>query len=89
MAMQVRVTVVRSCSVDTRKAGEMGTIALTCTGVPSGGVVTTGSGPDVRVVPVPTRQTTVVAARPTPENTTGPSATVTERPVRQIVTVNF
>ena len=87
--MQVRVNVVRSCSIDTRGVGEMGTIALTCTGASGAGVVSAGSGSDARVVPVPTRQTTVVTTPSTRQNSTGPATSQGGTPVRQIVTVNF
>jgi hypothetical protein len=88
-AMQVRVNVVRACSIDTRGAGEMGTIALTCTGASTGGVITTGSGPNARVVPVPSRQTTVVSAPAAPRNDTDTTTAPAGARVRQIVTVNF
>ena len=87
--MQVQVNVVRACSIDTRGAGEMGTIALTCTGASTGGVVTTGSGPNARVVPVPSRQTTVVSAPTAPQNPTDPAGARAGARLRQMVTVNF
>jgi hypothetical protein len=88
-AMQVRVNVVRACSVETRGGGEPGTIALTCNGGSTPGVVSAGSGATARIVPVPTRQTTIVAAHPIRQSVTGPERTAAETPVRQIVTVNF
>ena len=42
--MQVRVNVVRACSVDTRGAGDQRDIALTCSRGTAAGVVSTGSG---------------------------------------------
>jgi hypothetical protein len=85
-ALQVRVNVVRSCSIDTRGAGE---IALTCTGARTAGVVTAGSGPGARIVPVPARQTTVVSAPAASQTGTGAGTARAGAPVRQIVTVNF
>ena len=87
-AMQVRVNVVRACSIDTRSA-EMGTIALTCTGAGTAGAVSAGSGSNARVVPVPTRQTTVITAPATQQDATGLATTRAGTPVRQIITVNF
>ena len=87
--MQVRVNVVRSCSIETRGVGEAGTVALTCTGARTAGVVSAGSGADARIVPVPTRQTTVVSAPTVRQNGTGATTARAGAPVRQIVTVNF
>jgi hypothetical protein len=84
-ALQVRVNVVRACSIDTRGARE---IALTCTGASTAGVVTSGSGPDARVVPVPSRQTTVVTA-PVSQGEASAATARPGAPARQIVTVNF
>ncbi len=84
--LHVRVNVVRACAVDTRGAGEVGTISLTCSGGGATGVVSAGAGPNARVIPVPARQTTVVSTRSilqtgamTPEGTRE----------RQVITVNF
>jgi hypothetical protein len=85
-ALQVRVTVVRSCSIDTRGTGE---IALTCTGARTAGVVTAGSGRNARIVPVPTRQTTVVSAPAVSQSGAGAATGRAGATVRQIVTVNF
>jgi hypothetical protein len=87
--MQVQVNVVRACSIDTRGTGEVGTITLRCTGAGSGGVITAGSGPNARIVPVPARQTTLVSAPAAPQNGTGPATARAGVPLRQIVTVNF
>jgi hypothetical protein len=87
-ALQVRVNVVRSCSVDTRGATEQGTIALTCSRGTAAGVVSTGSGANTRVIPVPARQTTFVPARPTSASTAA-SGAATRPSTRQVVTVNF
>ena len=87
--MQVRVNVVRACSIDARGAGGAGTVALTCTGASGASVVRAGDGPDARVVPVPTRQTTVVTAPTNQQHRTGTTAARAGVPVRQIVTVNF
>jgi hypothetical protein len=87
--MQVRVTVVRACSIDTRGAGESETVALTCTSATSANVATTGSGRNARVVPLPTRQTTVVAAPPAVQHASSSATTRAGTAVRQIVTVNF
>ena len=84
--MQVRVTVVRACSIDTRGVGE---VALTCTGVRGGSMVSAGSGSNARVVPVPTRQTTVVAMPALAQNGSGQTTARAGTPVRQIVTLNF
>ena len=88
-ALQVRVNVVRACSIDTRGAGEMGTVAITCTGAGTAGVMSAGSGSNARVVPVPTRETTVVTAQPTLQDATRLETARAEVPVRRIVTVNF
>ena len=87
--MQVQVNVVRACAIDTRGTGEVGTIALRCTGAGRGGVITAGSGPNARIVPVPARQTTVVDAPTAPQDGTGPTAARAGVPLRPIVTVNF
>jgi hypothetical protein len=87
-ALQVRVNVVRSCSVDTRGASDQGTIALTCGRGMTAGVVSTGVGPNTRVIPVPARQTTFVPARPAAA-APGGSGPSTRLSTRQIVTVNF
>ena len=87
--MQVRVNVVRACSIDTRGSGEMGTIALTCSGTSASGVVSAGSGANARVIPVPARQTTVVTPPAVAQNGTGATAARAGAPLRQIVTVNF
>jgi hypothetical protein len=84
----VRVHVVRACSVDTRGATEQGTIALTCSRGTAAGVVSTGSGANTRIIPVPARATTFVPTRPT--STTVSSGGPASRPsTRQVVTVNF
>jgi hypothetical protein len=84
--MQVRVNVVRACSIDARG----GEVALTCTGARGGSVVSAGSGPNARVVPVPTRQTTVVSSPAAVRNGSGATTTSTgAAPVRRVVTVNF
>jgi hypothetical protein len=85
-ALQVRVNVVRACSVDTRGAADRGTIALTCSRSTAAGAVSTGAGPNARVVPVPARQTTMVPTRSAIP--TGPGAT-TAPSTRQVVTLNF
>lgn len=87
--MQVRVNVVRACSIETRGSGEASTVALTCTGARTAGVVSAGSGSEARVVPVPTRQTTVVSAPAVVQDSTGTTTVRAGAPVRQIVTVNF
>jgi hypothetical protein len=86
-ALQVRVTVVRSCSFETRGAGRSATLALTCGGG-TAGVVSTGSGAGARVIPVPARQTTVLSPRSS-QNSTTRTALRADAPVRQVVTVNF
>jgi hypothetical protein len=95
-ALSVRVIVVRGCSVQSR--GGLTTeasVALTCSRGTEPGVVSTVSEGSraVRVVPVPARQTTVVATRPAlsvmmadPPTMPAVRATV---PPRQVVTVNF
>jgi hypothetical protein len=88
-AMQVRVNVVRACSVDTRAADVEGTVALTCSRGVAAGVVSTGSGPDARVIPVPARQTTIVAARPAIVSGSGATPTRAATPTRRVVTLNF
>ena len=90
-AMQVRVNVVRSCSVDSRGSGDEGTVALTCSRGTAAGVVATGSGSATRVVPVPSRQTTVVSRQPAVVAGPGPASGTTRAPTatRQVVTVNF
>lgn len=85
-ALQVRVNVVRACSVDTRGVTEKGTIALTCSRGTAAGVVSTGVGANTRVIPVPARQTTFVPARPASTSANGPA---TRLSTRQVVTVNF
>lgn len=87
--MQVRVNVVRSCSIDARGAGEAGTIAVTCTGTRGAGVVSTGTGSEARIVPVPTRETTVVATPAVLQGSTGTGAARPSVPARHVVTVNF
>jgi len=85
--LQVRVNVVRACAVDTRGAGEAGTISLTCSGSgAAGGVVSAGSVPDARVIAVPARRTTVVPTRSILQTTTAAPGGVSER---HVVTVNF
>ena len=85
-SLQVRVNVVRTCSVDTRGADDQGLIALTCSRGASARVASSGAPQNARVIPIPARQTTYVstraAATPTPGTTTAPST-------RQVVTVNF
>ena len=96
--MAVRVNVVRGCSVQSR--GGLTTeasVTLTCNRGTEPGVVSTvsgGSQPRTRVVPVPARQTTVVATRPALSvlMANPPAAMPAVRaavPARQIVTVNF
>ncbi len=87
-ALQVRVNVVRSCSVDTRGVSDQGMIALTCSRGTAAGVVTTGVGSNTRVIPVPARQTTFVPARPTAAAASGRGPLTSAAP-RQVVTVNF
>jgi hypothetical protein len=83
-ALAVRVIVVRGCSVQSRGGVTTdASVALTCNRGTEPGVVSTVSGgtpPVMRVVPVPARQTTIVATRP---------AVRTAVPARQVVTVNF
>jgi len=85
-ALQVRVNVVRACSVDTRGVGDQGTIALTCSRGTGAGVVSTGVGANTRVIAVPARQTTFVPARPAATAAGGPASSLS---TRQVVTVNF
>ena len=85
-ALQVRVNVVRSCSVDTRGASEQGTIALTCSRGTAAGVISMGVGASTRIIAIPARQTTFVPTRPTATAANGPA---TRLSARQIVTVNF
>jgi len=97
-ALAVRVTVVRGCSVQSR--GGLTTdasVALTCSRGTGPGVVSTVSGGTpalTRVVPVPARQTTIVATRPALSaplvnlRAATPAARATV-PARQVVTVNF
>jgi len=82
-SLQVRVNVVRACSVDTR---DQGTIALTCSRGTAASVVSTGTA-QTRIIPIPARQTTLVPTRAagtatTAGGTTGPLT-------RQVITVNF
>jgi hypothetical protein len=84
--LQVRVNVVRACSIDARGAGE---VSLTCTGARTAGVVTAGTGAEARIVPVPTRETTVVSAPVVSQSNTGPATATAVVPLRQVVTVNF
>ena len=94
-SMQVRVHVVRACSVDTRGAGDQRGIALTCSRGTAAGVVSTGSGPNARVIPVPARQTTLVPARLAPAAPGAAAGAAAEDglpiapPTRQVVTFNF
>ena len=94
--MQIRVNVVRACSVDTRGVDGQGTVAVTCSRGTAAGVMASGSGAETRVIPVPARQTTVVSTRP--ERVASPDAgpadtglgiTRTPTTTRQVVTVNF
>jgi hypothetical protein len=92
-ALAVRVTVVRSCAVDTGVPGADGGVAVTCTrgATTQAGVASTmaaGTRTVTRVVPIPARQMTIVASRPAllaamrnlPTSSTAP---------RQLVTLNF
>ena len=97
-AMVVRVNVLRTCSVDTRASGAVeGTVRMTCSrgSGAEAGVFSTVSGvpPVSRVVPVPARQTTIVASRPTrvaPAAASGNNGSPTSRVAsRQVVTLNF
>jgi hypothetical protein len=78
-AMRVQVNVVRSCVINTG-AGERQAagVTVTCSGRRPGVVssVQGAQGTAPRVVALPTRETTVVAARPS-------------RPGTQVVTINF
>ena len=97
-ALSVRVIVVRGCSVQSRGGlNTQASVALTCNRGTEPGVVSTvsgGSQPVTRIVPVPARQTTVVATRPAlsvmmtnpPASMPGVRAAL---PARQVVTVNF
>jgi hypothetical protein len=85
-ALQVRVTVVRACSIATRGAGEL---ALTCTGARTAGVLAADTGTGARIIAVPARQTTVVSAPAGSQDGTGRTTGRAGTPVRQIVTVNF
>ena len=89
--MQVRVNVVRACSVDTSGVDGQGTVAVTCNRGTAAGVMASGSGSATRMVPVPARQTTVVSTRlePVARPETGPAAARTPATTRQVVTVNF
>ena len=93
----VRVNVIRSCSVETRSSGAENAVLLTCSRVGTEpGVVSTGAGGGLanRVVPVPARQTTVVAnpaaARGVGNGPNGSSSQGTVGPAtRQVVVLNF
>jgi len=83
--LQVRVNVVRACSVDTRGAGDQGSIALTCSRGTAARVANSAAPQNARVIPIPARQTTFVSTRAAiaaPAGTIAPST-------RQVVTVNF
>jgi hypothetical protein len=77
--MQVQVNVVRSCVINSgSRQRPAGAVTVTCSGRQPG-VVSSVDGMKAtsqRVVALPTRETTVVAARPT-------------RPGTQVVTINF
>ena len=89
----VRVNVIRSCSVETRSSAMEGAVLVTCSrGGSEPGVVSTVSGAGLasRVVPVPARQTTVVAT-PAPmrvATSNGPAAAAAPT-TRQVVVLNF
>lgn len=102
-AMVVRVNVLRTCSLDTRGSDSArGAVVLTCSrgSGTEAGVFSTVSGvsPISRVIPVPARETTVVASRPTllaaqasdytgsPDDPDAPDAPVASH---QVVTLNF
>jgi hypothetical protein len=97
-ALAVRVIVVRGCSVQSRGGTTtQASVTLTCSRGTEPGVVSTVSGGTqsvTRIVPVPARQTTVVATRPALSvMMANPPATMpavrAALPARQVVTVNF
>jgi hypothetical protein len=97
-AMVVRVNVLRTCSLDTRGSDTArGAVVLTCSrgSGTEAGVYSSVSGqpPINRVIPVPARETTVIASRPTllaaqasDYNGLEPGARVA---AHQVVTLNF
>jgi hypothetical protein len=91
----VRVNVIRSCSVETRSSAAEGAVLVTCSRAGSEpGVVSTvaGAGLPSRVVPVPARQTTVVAtpaAARRAGNGADATAATTGPATRQVVVLNF
>jgi hypothetical protein len=98
-AMVVRVNVLRTCSVDMRGSGAAeGAVQITCSrgSGTEAGVLSTVSGASgstsiSRVIPVPARETTVVASRPTLlAAASGFSGSSSARVAsRQVVTLNF
>jgi hypothetical protein len=86
-SLQVRVNVVRACSVDTRGAADQGTIALTCSRGTAASVASTGTAQNTRVIPIPARQTTLVPTRAAGMATTASGATAPS--TRQVIIVNF
>jgi len=96
-AMVVRVSVLRTCSVDMRGSGAAeGAVQITCSrgSGTDAGVFSTVSGqpPVSRVVPVAARETTVIASRPTllAAAASGYSGSSTARVAsHQVVTLNF
>jgi hypothetical protein len=96
-AMVVRVSVLRTCSIDMRGSGAaQGAVQITCSrgSGTEAGIFSTVSGqpPVSRVVPVPARETTVIASRPTlmaaaaSDSNGSSTARVASR---QVVTLNF
>ena len=96
-AMVVRVSVLRTCSLDTRGTDSAhGAVVLTCSrgSGTEAGVYSTVSGqtPSSRVIPVPARETTVIASRPTllaAQATGDDGDPAAPAPSHQVVTLNF
>jgi hypothetical protein len=93
----IRVNVIRSCSVETRSsAAAESAVLLTCSrSATEPGVASTvdGARPVTRVVPIPARQTTVVAT-PRPVPAAANAAVMTPgtgagTATRQLVILNF
>ena len=93
----IRVNVIRSCSVETRSSAAAETaVLLTCSrsGTEPGVVSTVdGARPVTRVVPIPARQTTVVATPRLAPATANSAVTATGTgagtATRQLVILNF
>jgi hypothetical protein len=92
----VRVNVVRSCSLKTTSDIPSGAVSVTCSRGTAAVLAASSASPATRVVPLPARQTTVIAARP-PQPSSLPASTYAAAaptskpaaPALQVITLNF